>query len=50
MLRAVDLDDEARGVAAEIHDVAIDRNLPFEFGAMETRPAQLRPENIFGGR
>jgi hypothetical protein len=47
MLRAVDLDHEPRGVTAEIDDIAIDWNLPFEFGAVETRAAQALPQNVF---
>lgn len=47
VLHAVDLDDVPRSMATEIHDIAIDRNLSFEFGAAKTRAAQPRPEYAF---
>jgi hypothetical protein len=48
VLFAVELDDELRGVAIEIDDVTIERDLPPEFCAVKSRAAQAAPKNVLG--
>jgi hypothetical protein len=50
VLLAIQLDHELRGVAVEVGNLSVERDLPPEFRAVEARPAQPRPEDILGAR
>src|SRR5262245_58138967 len=45
MLTAIELNDQLRISTNKVGDEAIDRNLPFEFPACESAPAQTKPKN-----
>ena len=48
VLSAIRFDDQARGFAAKIHDVAIDRHLPTEFQSAQTPIPQPEPKHALG--
>ena len=48
VLPTVEFDHELGGVTVEIDDVAIERDLALELGAVEAGAAQSGPKNIFG--
>jgi len=50
MMFAVELDCQAKIVAAEISDESRDRHLSAEFQAIEPTAAKLLPKHVFGGR
>ncbi len=50
MLSAVEFNNELRGAAIEVQDVAIERDLAAEFRAMKSRAAQVLPQDLFRGR
>jgi hypothetical protein len=50
VLFAVELDEELRGVAIEIDDVTIERDLPPESCAVKPRAAQAARKNVLGAR
>jgi len=50
MMPAVEFDRERKAEAAEIDDVAIDRNLAPKLQTAESTAAQLSPKRLFGGR
>jgi hypothetical protein len=47
VLVAIELDHQLRGVAIEVSNISIHRDLPPEFRAVKTRAAQLRPKDLF---
>jgi hypothetical protein len=44
----VELDSKFGGVAVEVDDVTVERDLASELCAVEARTAQLRPQNVLG--
>ena len=50
VLLAVEFDDELGRVTVEVCDVAIERNPPLEFRALEARAAQPLPKDGLGAR
>jgi len=48
MLSAIKLNNQMCGFTAKVDDIAVDRNLPPEFHAMQTAISQPKPKLAFG--